>query len=184
MRAVRRAGGRVFTGRRATEAEWRRQSPGASAIHFGGHAATPTPGATTGALVLRASSGHDGLLTIPEILETQVAGSTIVLLSCDTATRISEPGPAEYYRQVPSLGDAFLSAGARAVVGNLWPITETDAQALAVEFYEAGGPARGAAALEEARQALRERFPDLPRRWAGTVWLGAVDRDQSLGRRW
>lgn len=183
MRAVLRAGGRVFTGRRATEAEWRRQSPRASAIHFGGHVAPPTPGATTGALVLRASTGFDGLLTIPEILETDVEGSTIVLLSCDTATRVSASGPAAYYRQAPSLGDAFLAAGARAVVGNLWPITEADAEALAVEFYKAGGPARGAAALEEARQALRRRFPDLPRRWAGTVWLGAVDREQGLGRR-
>jgi len=183
MRAVRRAGGRVFTGPRATEAEWRRQSPRASAIHFGGHVAPPTPGATTGALVLRASTGFDGLLTIPEIVETDVEGSTIILLSCDTAARLSEPGPAAYYRQTPSLGDAFLAAGARAVVGNLWPITEADAEVLAIEFYKAGGPARGAAALEDARQVLRQRFPDLPRRWAGTVWLGAVSRDQGLGRR-
>ena len=179
MNAVRRAGGRVFAGRRATEAAWRRQSLYASAIHFGGHAAPAPTGVAARSLVLQASAGHDGLLTIPEILSIELDGSTIVLLSCDTATRPTEPGPADYYRQTPSLGEAFLSAGARSVVGNLWPITETDASLLAVEFYRAGGPARGAAALEEARQVLRERFPDLPRMWAGTVWLGAVDRGPS-----
>jgi CHAT domain-containing protein len=70
----------------------------------------------------------------------------------------------------------LLEAGARSVVGNLWAITEEDARLFAIEFYRAGGAFRGAWALEDAREVLRRRYPDLPRRWAGAVWLGAVDR--------
>jgi len=174
MQSIRRAGGVGIVGRRATETEWRRQAPAASAIHFGGHARPPSEFGGAAALLLRADAESDGALSITEILSAKLPGSTIVLLGCDTATRATEPGPAAYYGQAPSLGEAFLYAGARSVVGNLWPITEEDARLLATAFYGAGGPARGAAALEEARSILRRRFPDLPRRWAGAVWLGAA----------
>lgn len=182
LQAVRRSGGFVFVGRRATETEWRRQSKVAGALHFGGHSTPVEATVATAALQLTGDAAADGRLTIAEILASPLPGSTVVLLGCDTATRPEEPWPAAYYRQTPSLGEAFLHAGARAVVGHLWPITEEDAQLFAVEFYRAGGPRRGAAALEESRAVLRARFPDLPRRWAGAVWLGAAGLPQDGGR--
>ncbi|MGD8331198.1 MAG: CHAT domain-containing protein, partial [Acidobacteriota bacterium] len=174
MLSIRRLGGRVLVGARATETAWKRESLSASAIHFGGHATQPGESRWATALQLKADSANDGLLTIAEILALPLRGAVVVLLGCDTAARPEQPGPAAYYRQVPSISEAFLEAGASAVVGNLWPITEEDAQFIAEEFYGAGGPARGAIALEEARTALRRRFPDTPRRWAGSVWLGAA----------
>ena len=178
MAVIRRAGGQVLMGPRATEAEWRRRSAGAAALHFGGHAAPSGRFDASAALQLRGDRSFDGLLTIADILSVPLAGSTVVLLGCDTATRSEQPGPASHYGSTPSLGEAFLHAGARAVVGNLWPITEQDAALLAQAFYGAGGPRRGAAALEEARASLRSRFPDLPRRWAGAVWLGAAGAER------
>jgi CHAT domain-containing protein len=175
MLSIRRLGGHVYVGARATETAWKRQSVAASAIHFGGHATPRGRSQWATALQLRADSANDGLLTLAEILANPLHGAVVVLLGCDTAARPEQPGPAAYYRQVPSLGEAFLDAGARAVIGNLWPITEEDARLMAQEFYGAGGPAGGAAALEQARAALRRRFPDMPRRWAGAVWLGVAE---------
>jgi len=171
MRAIRELGGMLFIGSRATETEWRRQSRSASVIHFGGHS-TPVHSAAGAALRLRGGSDNDGDLTVGEILSTKLPGSVVVLLGCDTAARSTEPTSAAYFRQSPSIGEAFLHAGARAVVGNLWAITEEDARSLAQEFYRVGGPVAGPRALEEARAMLRQRFPDQPRRWAGAVWLG------------
>lgn len=174
VRTIRGAGGRVFLGSRATESEWRRQAQTASTVYFGGHVRPLSVDSAAGGLQLRADSRSDGLLTIEEIVAAPLPGATVVLIGCDTATRLEEPGPASYYSHQPSLGEAFLLAGARSVVGNLWPITEEDAQLLVGEFHRSGGVRRGAAALEEARRKLRARFPAQPRRWAGAVWLGAT----------
>jgi CHAT domain-containing protein len=181
----------LLRGPRATETHWRRLASRASVIHFGGHALAP-PGDGGGAglrlrgdasadgtvavagLRLRGDASADGTVTIAEILATELSGPTVVLLACDTAARASRPDAAGYHGQTPSIAEAFLIAGARAVVGTLWPITERDARLLAAAFYRAGGPARGLAALDEARRALRERWPDNTRLWAGIVWFGAA----------
>ncbi len=179
MRSVGIAGGATLLGPRATESAWRRRVGEASVVHFGGHSLAPT-GPGEGLLQLRGDASFDGALTLAEILDLQLSGATVVLLACDTATRPDHQGTAGYYSQIPSLGEAFIVAGARSVVGNLWPITEQDARILADAFYRAGGPARGVGALEEARLELRSRWPELPRRWAGAVWLGAASPGERL----
>ena len=151
-------------------------------VHFGGHSVAQT-GPGDGLLQLRGDASFDGALTLAEILDLQLSGATVVLLACDTATRPDQQGTAGYYSQIPSLGEAFIVAGARSVVGNLWPITEEDGRILADAFYRAGGPARGVGALEEARRVLRSRWPELPRRWAGAVWLGAAAPGEELNPR-
>jgi len=164
----------LLRGPRATETHWRRLAARASVIHFGGHALL-RPGDGSGAgLRLRGDALTDGTVTVAEILATELPGSTVVLLACDTAARPSRTDAAGYQGLTPSIAEAFLIAGARAVVGTLWPITERDARLLAAAFYRAGGPARGLAALDEARRILRQRWPDNPRLWAGVVWLGAA----------
>ena len=169
----------MLLGPRATESAWRRRVTEASVVHFGGHSVAQS-GLGDGLLQLRGDASFDGALTLAEILDLQLNGATVVLLACDTATRPDHQGTAGYYSQIPSLGEAFIVAGARSVVGNLWSITEEDALVLAEAFYGAGGPARGVGALEEARSVLRSRWPELPRRWAGAVWLGAASPGEAL----
>jgi len=173
MHAATATGGITFLGPRATEGRWLDVAQTASVIHFGGHAMAPSSSWSGGWLRLRGDTAEDGLVTIPEIMETPLSGSTVVLLACDSATRSAEPGSAGHYSLYPSIGEAFLVSGARSVIGNLWPVTERDAQLLATEFYRAGGPAVGVAALDRARRRLRELSPDNPASWAGAVWLGA-----------
>jgi CHAT domain-containing protein len=166
--------GVLLRGPRATETHWRRLVARASVIHFGGHALAPLGDGGGAGLRLRGDASADGAVTVAEILATELPGSTVVLLACDTAARPSRTTAAGYHGLTPSIAEAFLIAGARAVVGTLWPITERDARLLAAAFYRAGGPARGLAALDDARRLLRQRWPDNPRLWAGIVWLGAA----------
>ena len=175
LAALRGAAQMLFLGPRATERNLRRVAPGASVIHFGGHSSAATSELAGGALYLRGDEREDGMLSIPEILEIDVLGSTVVLLGCDTAKRPFAARLSSAASMLPSVGEAFLLAGARAVVGQLWPITESDARAWAEAFYAAGGPDRGQASLQEARRELRARWPDEPRRWASAVWLGAPE---------
>ena len=175
LATVRGAAQMVFVGPRATERNFRRVASSASVIHFGGHSSAATGELAAGALYLRGDAREDGMLSIPEILEIDVSGSTVVLLGCDTATRPFEARLSRAASTLPSVGEAFLLAGARAVVGHLWPITESDARAWAEAFYAAGGPDGGHMSLEQARRQLRARWPDEPRRWASAVWLGAPE---------
>ncbi len=179
MAAILQSGGEVFAGGRATESAWNQHTPRAAVVHFGGHALDAGNYGERGMLQLHPDRQADGTLTLAELETLELTGATVVLLACDTATRSAEPGSAGYFSHLPSLGEVLLQAGARSVVGNLWPITEEDARLFAIEFYKAGGATRGAIALEEARAELRRRYPEVPRRWAGAVWLGAADRGEA-----
>ena len=171
------AQGRGFAllGPRATKAKWKEYSSMAGVLHFGGHAFPPAPDLGEGALVLRGDRIGGDKLTIPEIMSLRVNGAAVVLLACDSATRPAGSLIDGLQHEVPSIAEAFLFAGARSVVANLWPITEQNARELAVEFYRAGGPAGGVDSLEVARKRLRQRWPNDPQRWAGAIWIGAAE---------
>lgn len=164
----------AYVAGRATETRWRRAARSAGVLHFAGHAAAPDPGLRGGMLSLRADGLADGRLLLGEILGLEVDGSTVVLLGCETVLRPgarSGVGPAP---ELPSLSEAFLAAGARAVVGSLWQVREDVARELAVAFYRAGGPAAGPEAVAEASRQLRQKWPERPARWAAPVWVGAA----------
>jgi CHAT domain-containing protein len=159
-------------GPRASEIAWRRATKEASVLHFAGHAVIPSPDLEGGGLRLRADGMADGRLSIGEILDSDLHGATIVLLGCDTAMRPVDAAHGDGAGELPSLSEAFLLAGARSVVGNLWPVTERVGRDLAVIFYAHGGPANGARSLALAKRELRRRWPDRPDWWAGAVWEG------------
>ena len=81
--------------------------------------------------ILERTTGPTGRSASPvagadEILDMRLQGATVVLLACDTATRPERQNGAGYFPGTPSIGEAFIEIGARAVVGNLWPITAED----------------------------------------------------------
>jgi hypothetical protein len=168
-------------GPRASEIAWRRAAREAAVLHFAGHAVVPSPDLEGGGLRLRADGLADGRLSIGEILESDLEGAAIVLLGCDTAMRPVNAVHGAGAGELPSLSEAFLLAGARSVVGNLWPVTERAGRELAVAFYTNGGPAKGARSLALARRELRRRWPDRPDWWAGAVWEGFAGPTVSPG---
>src|SRR6185503_16507453 len=76
------------------------------------------------------SAAQDGLLTAEEILDLDLSGTELVTLSaCQTGygQRINE--------SIVSLQRAFLIAGAKMLVMNLWQVPDQQTAELMQEFY-------------------------------------------------
>ncbi len=116
------------------------------------------------------SPEEDGMLQIREIVDLELDGRVVVLTACRSASGALLEGEG-----VVGLARAFFVAGARAVVGSLWPLQDDEAARLMQEFT--GQLARGTSlseALAAARMA-RMRAGDPPAAWAGIVLLGDGD---------
>ena len=161
--------GRLLAGVEATEHALKTADLGRYAIlHVAAHAVVDDQNAERSAIVLAPGApGEDGLLQSREIVGLDLSGLVVVLSACGSSSGevLAGEGPL-------SLARAFLQAGARAVVGNLWEVRDDEAELLMGAFYrELGAGATVAAALAAAR---RERIAaGAPvAAWAGTVVLG------------
>ena len=86
----------------------------------------------------------------------------VVLSGCSSAVPYAAPNGVE-----PSLGQAFVDAGARCVISTLWDVTDTDAAALMSQFaaeYERS-PTDPVGALGNAQRELL-RLGASPSQWA------------------
>lgn len=164
-------GASLFLGATATKRSFIERSPGARVIHFGGHSEAPNLLMGSGGLSFRSSVASVETLRFAEISQLALAGSSVILMGCDTVGTM--PGSRMLGSSVVTLGDAFLAAGSRNVIGSLWEIDDTSAREISLLFYRWGGTDRGPFALMQAKRALKERYPDQPGRWAGFVWQGA-----------
>jgi len=111
----------------------------ASVLHVASHGANGSDG---GALVLA-----DGKVSALEILASRRAPSLAVLSACDTAT-------SDDTELAGSLAAGFLGAGAQRVVATLRPVSDAGALDITTRFYEAGGVADPARALQRVQAEL------------------------------
>jgi CHAT domain-containing protein len=162
----------------ATRTAFEEQSLQASIIVIAAHAVGTTSDESGPALVLAAESGASGLLYASEIRRLQLRGRPIVLVSgCSTALR------SETRQQFEgSLASAFLSAGARVVVGTLWSVDDSvvaDFSSALLAEWEAGAPVPQA--FQSAQMALRSEEAQAGRHtgnWAAFVaTMGKNDVD-------
>jgi CHAT domain-containing protein len=115
----------------------------ASLFHFAGHAQFAGLDGMSSELRLA-----DGALSVGDVLSLSRAPELVFLSACEGA-RADVPSLASAF----GLAQAFVAAGARAVVAPTRPIADDDARALVSAFYEAlaSDPARDApAALRRA----------------------------------
>jgi CHAT domain-containing protein len=113
-----------------------------------------------------------GLLTASAIAQQPLGASLVVLTSCRSAD-----GRALAGEGVAGLTNAFLAAGAPAVVAALWPVDDQSTASFTESFYAA--MARGATA-SEALEAARSRVAAdpataAPFHWAAWVLIGDGD---------
>lgn len=109
-----------------------------------------------------------GQLHAHEVLELDLRGVELVTLSaCESALLRYD-----FFDNVHGLVPAFLRAGARAVVGALWPVEPEVASAFFVELYtHLAAGVEQMAAFRAAQNATRARHPDY-RDWGGFSYFG------------
>ncbi|MEL6969106.1 MAG: CHAT domain-containing protein [Bacteroidota bacterium] len=114
---------------------------------------------------------QDGALTAAQIAQLPLQLQLVVLSACETQSGPYRPGEG-----VLTIGRAFLQAGAQALIGSLWPVSDAATAELMPLFYEqlAAGASTGEA-LRTAQLSFlstQDRLTAHPHYWAGFVLVG------------
>ena len=163
---------RMVSGSEASERFLKETDLGAYRIlHFASHAVIDYDHPDRSAVVLaRGGEEEDGFLQVREIVNLDLEGRVVILSACRSASGTLVRGEGTL-----GLARGFFRAGARAVIGNLWPLRDDDAELLVRELSRR--LARGqslASALAEARSSRIEAGAPTDA-WAGLILLGDGD---------
>jgi len=117
--------------------------------------------------------GNDGVLTALEVLDLQLSGTHLVVLSaCETGLGEIHEGEGVY-----GLRRAFQEAGVAEVVNSLWEVSDAGTQALMSAFYSrmmTGQTAREA--LRGAQLELKDsNLWRSPYVWSAFMMVGSYD---------
>ncbi|MBP2401410.1 caspase, EACC1-associated type [Streptomyces syringium] len=156
---------RLLSGRQATWAAVRRALPTRRWAHFACHATSDLDHPLNSGLLLT-----DRLAPVRDICRTPLDAVRLVVLSgCGT----SQTGT-ELADEAIHIASAFQTAGARHVIGTLWPIVDDIAERFATLFYTSltSGTTDPAFALHAATRELRDAHPAMPVLWASLTHLG------------
>jgi len=146
--------------------------PGASLVHFAGHAVFDADRPERSYLALASREVGGGRLRAAEIGKLRLSKVEVVVLSaCSTMNpRPSRAGG------VAGLAYSFLHAGAPATISTLWDVSDGDVVELLVTFHRAMKEGRTPSeALHRAQlQALRSQNQGVsaPRTWAAFTYTG------------
>lgn len=172
----------LLLGQDATESAFKNQRlSDFRVIHFAAHAAADPQYPDRSALVLGIGSNtsDDGLLQVREIMHLPLKAELVTLSACDTNV-----GAAEGEAGMVSLEQAFLIAGARAVVASLWNVEDRSTTVLMKAFYTHLAQREDKAlALMHAKRDILEQYGDVsPYYWASFVMVGEGNKPVSLDR--
>ena len=140
-------------------------------LHFAAHTVIDSANTDRSAVLLASGTGHeDGLLQSREIADLQLDRQLVVLSACQSATGSQVRGEG-----VLGLARSFFAAGARTVIGSLWPVRDDYARAFFEPFYSslAEGSAVGAAFHRAQQNLIDDGLP--AEAWAGFVLMGDPD---------
>ncbi|MCG8462705.1 MAG: CHAT domain-containing tetratricopeptide repeat protein [Holophagales bacterium] len=134
-------------------------------FHFAGHAEDDR-------LALRGPGATAAPLTVEEVLGLDLELDLAVLSACRTAEgKAASAG-------LLGISRAFLVAGARTVVANLWPAEDVVTQAFMERFYHHLERADAVTAHRRSSLELLRRGKPA-QEWAGLVVIGGTDRRSS-----
>jgi CHAT domain-containing protein len=147
-------------------------------LHFAAHTVIDSANPDRSAILLASGTGHeDGLLQSREIADLHLDGQLVVLSACQSATGTPLRGEG-----VLGLARSFFAAGARTVIGSLWPVRDDYAKAFFDPFYASLAEGHTvSAAFHHAQQRLID--DELPMEaWAGFVLMGDPDAAPASAR--
>jgi CHAT domain-containing protein len=137
-------------------------------LHFAAHTVVDYDHPDRSAVVLfPGSEEEDGFLQVREVVDLNLDNKVVVLSSCRSASGTVFRGDG-----ITGLARGFFLAGARAVVGSLWPVRDDQAKSFMLEFYDR--LTRGMS-LSEAMAGARASRIDAgapTSAWAGFILLG------------
>ena len=165
-------GSEVLLGENATESNFKVHSlEQFRIIHLATHAAADEhyPDRSSLVLGIDPKTSDDGLLQVREIMGLRLNADLVTLSACDTSL-----GADEKEAGVVNLEQAFLIAGARAVVASLWNVEDSSTAALMKAFYmHLGQHEDKALALAHAKRDMLDRYAGQPPYyWASFVMAG------------
>ena len=162
---------RVVIGADASETAFKHDGFGTYRIlHFAAHAVLDSARPERTAVLLAPSDDDDGMLQVREIIDLPLSGQAVILSACESANGVLVPAEGLF-----GLTHAFVLAGARVVVANLWPVGDADAADFMGLVYE--GLGRGLAVGEAVHRARVESIASgKPMSvWGGMVVVGDGD---------
>ena len=127
--------------------------PSSTIAHFACHASFGESEATEIALTLAPSQNHNGRLSLREIWLEQIfrTGSIVVLSGCRSGR--TKLGRTDEFVGLPS---GFILAGARTVVGSLWPVDDLSTALFMRRYYSLLiDGADSSAAIRQSQKWLR-----------------------------
>lgn len=172
----------LLLGQNATETGFKTQSLAEfRVIHLATHAAADPQYPDRAALILGVAHNtqDDGLLQVREIMGLSLSADLVTLSACDTSV-----GTDQREAGVVNLEQAFLIAGARAVVASLWNVEDNSTTVLMKAFYtHLAQHEDKALALAHAKRDVLERYGDAsPYYWAPFVLVGEGAQPVAFGR--
>jgi CHAT domain-containing protein len=162
---------RPYLGREATKVRIRSQLADKDLIHLACHGFFHSFEPLQSGLLMAGKR----TLNVQDIKATKIRADLITLSACESAlTSIRTNG----ISKARGLRLAFLEAGAKSVLGSLWPVADAATTLLVSQFYSALYDSRGekintkAKALQQAMLAVRAR-KEHPYYWAGFTLSGS-----------
>jgi CHAT domain-containing protein len=140
-------------------------------LHFASHAVVDDRHPQRSAVLLAPGAPEeDGLLQMREVVSLNLDGRAVILSACSSASGELTAGEG-----VVGLARAFFQAGARVVVGGLWPLRDDEAAELVEDLarHLGRGKSVGAALTLASRARIDAGAPSAT--WAGLVVLGDAD---------
>jgi CHAT domain-containing protein len=160
----------LLTGHEATVKNFLDTAPRCALIHYAGHARhTLESGGTM--VMAPAADGRD-LLTEADIASLHLKRAPLVVLAACGTLR----GNSEHIEGMPSIARAFLAAGAQAVAGTLWDVSDDDSARLFRSFHQHLRTSHDSAlalAIAQREALVRTRTAARPSVWAAAEILGA-----------
>jgi hypothetical protein len=165
-------GGRLAEGAEASERLIKREDLARYRIlHLAVHAVVDDEHPDRSAVLLApGEEREDGFLQVREIVDLELEDQVVILSACRSASGTVLRGGT-----VLGLGQGFLRAGARAVIGNLWPMRDEEAEEFVRVLAEslARGSSLAQAVTDARASCVSAGRPSAA--WAGMVVLGDGD---------